>query len=94
VNLFHLNYLIVENKRLTAIFLDPKALANLSIYLLVMVTNIFYISVRVNLFHLNLFLTIFLSFFSFLLRGFFIKASYGVPVFKSLNERGRLRLKK
>lgn len=41
MNLFHLNYLIVENKRLTAIFLDPKALANLSIYLLVMVTNIF-----------------------------------------------------
>ena len=40
MNLFHLNYLIVKNKRLTAIFRDPKALASLSIYLLIKVTNI------------------------------------------------------
>ena len=40
MNLFHLNYLIVKNKRLTAIFRDPKALASLSIYLLIKVANI------------------------------------------------------
>lgn len=94
MNLFHLNYLIVENKRLTAIFLDPKALANLSIYLLVMVTNIFLYLSPGEFISSKFISNDFFKFFSFLLRGFFIKASYGVPVFKSLNERGRLRLKK
>ena len=72
---------MVKNKRLTAIFRTPKALASFSIYLLKKGTNvILYLSS--GEFILSKFISNdFLSFYSFLLRGFFIKASYEVPVF-------------
>ena len=81
MNLFHLNYLIVKNKRLTAIFRDPKALASLSIYLLIKVANILLYLSSGEFISSKFISNDFLSFFSFLLRGFFIKASYEVPVF-------------